>query len=197
MLYEQCESMFAGAPTSFFNKELSGTAETYNALRGTDLLADGYLATEDLQKVEVKEGKNISKFLLQAGDVVLLARGQSMRCCIVTEEAAAQRLVATANFIVLRMKTEHSGEFLVTYLNSPIGKQSLNHSSVSSSTNIVKSISLGGLKKLEIPFPTVEKQQQISQLFHTNVSAQRAALKLIKEQQKTVEVKILNWMLEA
>ena len=197
MLYEQCESMFAGAPTSFFNKEISATAENYHALRGTDLLSDGYLETNDLQKVEIKEGKNINKFLLQAGDVVLLARGQSMRCCIVTEEAATQRLVATANFIVLRMKREHSGEFLVTYLNSPLGKQTLNHSSVSSSTNIIKSISLGGLKKLEIPFPTLEVQQKIAKLFHTNVEAQRATLKLIEEQQKTVEIKILNWILEA
>jgi len=197
MLFEQCELMFAGAPTSLFNKEVSSSVNTYRALRGTDLLADGYIATENLQEIEAKEGKNISKFLLQEGDVVLLARGQSMRCCIVTEETASLRLVATANFIVLRLKQEHKGEFLVTYFNSSKGKQVLNHPSISASTNMIKSISLGGLKKVLLPFPTVEKQEQIAQLFHVHVKAQRAALDLIAEQKKTVEVKILNWMQEA
>lgn len=197
MLFQQCESMFAGAPSSFFNKEVSGTTDVYKALRGTDLLSDGYLATQDLQDIQVKDNKNINKFVLQTGDIVLLARGQSMRCCIVTEEAAQQRFVATANFIVLRLKAEQKAEFLVTFFNSQLGKQALNHSSISSSTNVVKSLSLGGLKKLEVPFPTIEKQNQIAQLFHTNVKAQKAALQLIEEQQKAVEVKVLKWMEEA
>ncbi|ELB2043360.1 restriction endonuclease subunit S [Vibrio parahaemolyticus] len=196
MLSKQCAVMFAGAPNSFFNKEVSGTRETYKALRASDLSSDGYIATEGLQDIEIKEGKQIGKFLLKAGDVVLLARGQSMRCCIVDEDAAKLNLVVTANFIVLRLKEKHSGEFLVTYFNSPIGKQALNSPSISSSTNAVKSISLGSLKKLELPFPSIVKQHQISTLFHSHVKAKRAAMSLIEEQEKAVQAKVLNWMWE-
>lgn len=199
MLIEQCETMFAGAPSSFFEKEVTNKEITFYALKGNDLESDGYISIENLQQVQIKAGKRnkIDKFVLKAGDVVLLARGQSMRCCLVTEEVAKRSLIATANFIVLRFKAEQKGEFLVSYLNSVVGKQKLNHSSISSSTNTIKSLSLGGLKKLEIPFPSLEKQQQIAHLFHANVSAQRATLKLIEEQKKTVEVKIVNLMQEA
>lgn len=196
MLSKQCAAMFAGAPNSFFNKEVSGTRQIYKALRASDLSSDGYIVTDGLQDIEIKEGKEIGRFLLRAGDIVLLARGQSMRCCIVDEAAAKQNLVITANFIVLRLKEDQSGEFLVTYFNSPIGKQALNRSSISSSTNAVKSISLGGLKELELPFPSIAKQQQIASLFHVHVKAKRAAMSLINEQEKTVEAKILNWMWE-
>ncbi|MCA3902078.1 restriction endonuclease subunit S [Vibrio vulnificus] len=196
MLSNQCNAMFAGAPNSFFCKEISGSRETFKALRASDLRSDGYIATEELQDIEIKEGKEIGKFILQAGDVVLLARGQSMRCCIVDEAVAKLKLVVTANFIVLRLSAEQSGEFLVTYFNSPIGKQALNSPSISSSTNAVKSISLGGLKKLELPFPSIAKQRQIASLFHAHVKAKRAAMSLIDEQEKAVEAKVLNWIWE-
>lgn len=194
ILSEQCDSMFAGAPASFFTKDISNTQETYKSLRGSDLLEDGYITSEGLEDVEVKAGKNISKFVLREGDVVLLARGLSMRCCIVTKEVAQQRLVATANFIVIRLKQQQLGEFLVTYMNSSFGKQVLNQ--ISSSGHLIKSISLSELKKLEMPFPTMEKQQRIAELFHTNVAAQRAAQQLMAEQNKAVEIKILNWLQE-
>ena len=194
MLSKHCETMFSGAPASFFNKAVSNAEQTFKALRGTDLLEDGYVAAENLDDVEVKEGKYTSKFLLQEGDVVLLARGQSMRSCIVTKDVAEQHLIATANFIVLRLKSGQHGEFLVAYLNSPIGKQVL--AGLSSSTSVIKSIALSGLKKLNIPFPSLEKQKQIADLFHANVAAKRATQKLMDEQNKTVEVKILNWLQE-
>ena len=104
MLVNQCESMFAGATSSFFNKDVTGKSETFKALRATDLLSNGYLATEGLQDVEVKEGRNIEKFLLQEGDVVLLARGSSIRCCIVTQEAAKERRLATEKIFLLTLK---------------------------------------------------------------------------------------------
>ena len=194
MLVNHCDSMFAGAPSSFFNKDVTGKSENFKALRATDLLSNGYLATEGLQDVEVKEGRNIEKFLLQEGDVVLLARGSSIRCCIVTPETAKERLLATANFIVLRLKQEHRSEFLVAYFNSPLGKQALDHNGVSVSTNVMKSLSLSGLKKLEVPFPSLEVQKKIAELFHVHVAAQQAALALIEEQKKAVDVKILDLM---
>lgn len=197
MLFEQCETMFTGAPSAFFEKEMAQLSDDkYCALKGNDLLSDGYISTENLQQIEVKEGKKIDKFLLKTGDVVILARGQSMRCCIVTKEAAKHNLVATANFIVIRVKSGQKAEFLVSYFNSPLGKKALNHSSVSSSTNVIKSISLSGLKKLNIAFPNVEIQNQIAGLFHAGIAANRATLKLAEQQQKTVEAKVLN-LLEA
>jgi restriction endonuclease S subunit len=193
MIFEQCETMFAGAPSAFFEKEtVQQSDHKYCALKGSDLLSDGYISTENLQRIEVKEGKKIDKFLLKAGDVVLLARGQSMKCCIVTEEVAKHNLIATANFIVIRIKIGLKAEFLVSYLNSPLGKKALNHSSVSSSTNVIKSISLSGLKKIYIKFPTVEVQSQISGLFHAGIAANRATLMLAEQQKKTVEAKVLN-----
>jgi len=193
MIFEQCETMFAGAPSAFFEKETTQQSDhKYCALKGSDLLSDGYISTENLQRIEVKEGKKIDKFLLKSGDVVLLARGQSMKCCIVTEDVAKHNLVATANFIVIRVESGLKGEFIVSYFNSPLGKKALNHSSVSSSTNVIKSISLSGLKKINIKFPTVEVQDQIAGLFHAGVAANRATLKLAEQQQKTVEAKVLN-----
>lgn len=192
MFSSQCETMFAGAPSSFFEKETSRENLEFSALKGSVLLSDGYISTASLQKVEVKQGKKIDKFLLHAGDIVLLARGQSMQCCIVTPEAAKHNLIASANFIVIRVKQNHKAEFLVSFFNSPQGKQKLNHSSISSSTNVIKSISLSGLKKLAIKFPSIEAQLRIAELFHAGVAAKRATLQLAEQQQKTVEAKILN-----
>ncbi|MEZ9786904.1 restriction endonuclease subunit S [Vibrio breoganii] len=196
MLNEYCETMFAGAPSSFFNKEVSGDQQTYKALKSADISKDGYINAESMTDIEVKEGKNISKFVLKEGDVVLLARGTTPHCGFVTEEVAQLGVVATANFIVIRLKPNFLGECLTAYFNSQYGKQSLNHPDITQSTSVMKAIKLSALKQMELKLPSILKQKQIADLFHAQVKAERATLEMLEKQKAAVEAKVVCLMEE-
>lgn len=196
MLNDYCETMFAGAPSSFFNKEVSGEQQVYKALKSADIAKDGYINTDSMTGVEIKEGKNIGKFVLKAGDVVLLARGSSIHSGFVTEEVAKLGVIVTANFIVIRLKPEFSAECLVAYFNSQFGKQALSHPDITQSTSVLKTIKLSALKQMQLKLPSVENQRQIAELFHTHVEAERAAIDMLKKQKLAVEAKVMSLMEE-
>lgn len=194
MLNEYCEIMFSGAPSSFFNKEISGDQQVYKALKSADIAKDGYINTGSMSDVEIKEGKNIGKFVLKAGDLVLLARGSAIHSGFVTEEVAKLGVVVTANFIVIRLKPEFAGECLVAYFNSQFGKQALSHPDITQSTSVLKTIKLSALKQMQLKLPSIENQKQIAELFHTQVKAERAATDMLEKQKGAVEAKVMNLM---
>ena len=130
-------TLFSGASAAFFNKEVTGEGIEVNVLRGADLSDDGVIRVGQIQKGEVKSDKKIEKYFLKAGDVVLLSRGMVTKCCLVTKEVEVLGVVATANFIVIRLSKGMKGEFLVAYFNSEFGKQALNSPSVTSAGSVI------------------------------------------------------------
>jgi len=178
-----CTEITTGATNSLFEKEVVNNENLLYLLTGRSLNMTGEIIAEQLNEIEVKAGRNVSRFQVQHGDVVLLARGNSIRAAYVTEEIAKLNVISSANFILLRPNSDELvGEVLVAYFNSEQGQNVLSAASVGAA---IRNISLSNIKKLQIDIPAIKKQHEIAELFHASNEAYHSTL-LMAEQQKKV-----------
>lgn len=177
-----CDDLTTGATNTLFEKTVQEYDNSLFLLTGSSLKSSGEVLEDQLGSVTLKEGKAIQRFLLQQGDVVLLAKGNSIRAGYVTEQIAKLNVIASANFIVLRpKKNEVLGEVLVAYFNSPAGQSVLDAASTGAA---IKNINLANIRKMEIELPTLSKQREIAELFHASNQAYNATLNLAEQQKK-------------
>lgn len=177
-----CNELTTGATNALFEKTNQKDEKSMYLLTGNSLSSNGEIIEEQLGSVTLKEGKEIQRFLLQQGDVVLLAKGNSIRAGYVTERIAKLCVIASANFILLKpKKNELLGEVLVAYFNSPAGQSLLNATSTGAT---IKNISLSNIKKLNIKVPALDKQNEIAELFHASNHAYQATINLAEQQKK-------------
>ncbi|ORP18300.1 type I restriction endonuclease subunit S [Vibrio paracholerae] len=177
-----CNELTTGATNALFEKSENDSEGTMRLLTGSSVNLNGEIVEQQLSSVTIAEGKSMQRFLLQAGDVVLLAKGNSIRAGYVTEQLAKLNVIASANFIVLRPnQNEVLGEVLVAYFNSPAGQSVLDAASTGAA---IKNINLANIRKIEIELPTLSKQREIAELFHASNQAYNATLNLAEQQKK-------------
>lgn len=177
-----CNELTTGATNALFEKSENDSEGTMRLLTGSSVNQNGEIVEQSLSQIEIAEGKGIQRFLLQEGDVVLLAKGNSIRAGYVTEQIANLNVIASANFIVLRPnQNEVLGEVLVAYFNSPAGQSVLDAASTGAS---IKNINLANIRKMEIELPMLSKQREIAELFHASNQAYNATLNLAEQQKK-------------
>ncbi len=177
-----CNELTTGATNALFEKSENDSEGTMRLLTGSSVNLNGEIVEQQLSSVTIAEGKSMQRFLLQAGDVVLLAKGNSIRAGYVTEQIAKLNVIASANFIVLRPnQNEVLGEVLVAYFNSPAGQSVLDAASTGAA---IKNINLANIRKMEIELPSLSKQREIAELFHASNQAYNATLNLAEQQKK-------------
>ena len=177
-----CNELTTGATNALFEKRENDSEGTMRLLTGSSVNLNGEIVEQQLSSVTIAEGKSMQRFLLQAGDVVLLAKGNSIRAGYVTEQIAKLNVIASANFIVLRPnQNEVLGEVLVAYFNSPAGQSVLDAASTGAA---IKNINLANIRKMEIELPSLSKQREIAELFHASNQAYNATLNLAEQQKK-------------
>lgn len=187
-----CKGLTTGATTSLYEKSDQQGENTIHLLTGSSLNLNGEIVEQQLSNVTIKEGKDIQRFQLKKGDVVLLSKGNSIRAGYVTAKVANLNVIASANFILLRPNQDKLvGEVLVAYFNSLAGQNLLDATSTGA---IIKNISLSNIKRLEIELPTLEKQQEIAELFHASNQAYQSTLNLAAQQKKVATACITQLM---
>lgn len=186
-----CEEITTGATNALFEKSAQNKG-ALKLLTGVSLNSNGEILHQQLGTVTLKEGKDAQRFLLQAGDVVLLSKGNSIRAGYVTESIAKLSVIASTNFILFRpRKNELLGEVLVAFFNSPEGQSLLDATSTGAT---IKNISLSNIKKLEIALPELSKQQEIAELFHASNQAYQSTINLAEQQKKVAAACISQLM---
>ena len=184
-----------GLTNSAYSKEAIEGANKHQLLLGTSVKSDGSLNESKLIEVWGQPGKDLTRFLLQEGDVVLLAKGSSFKAGYINKKYAGMSILASANFIIIRLDTEKlHGEVLTAYLNSEIGQLALK--SIQKGA-VIQSITASGLRGLAVPVPSKTSQVSIVDLFQTGREAYNATIALAEQQKKAVEAKIINLMEEA
>ncbi|WP_371194805.1 restriction endonuclease subunit S [Glaciecola sp. SC05] len=187
-----CNELTTGATNALFEKNESRAQEALNLLTGSSVNLNGEIIEQHLSQVTIKDGKNIQRFLLQEGDVVLLAKGNSIRAGYVTANIAKLNVIASANFILLRPNNnELLGEVLVAYFNSVTGQSMLDATSTGAT---IKNINLSNIKKMKIELPEPSKQHEIAELFNASNQAYQATIKLAEQQKKVVTACISHLM---
>ena len=187
-----CKELTTGATNALFEKSEQKDEKTTHLLTGSSISLNGEIVQEQLSSVTIKEGKDIQRFKLLEGDVVLLSKGNSIRAGYVTDKIAALNVIASANFILLRPKQDQLiGEVLVTFFNSQAGQNLLDAISTGA---VIKNISLSNIKKLELDLPALEQQKEISALFHASNQAYQSTINLATQQKKVATACISQLM---
>lgn len=177
-----CNELTTGATNALFEKNESNSEGAMRLLTGSSVNLNGEIIEQQLSEIIIKEGKDIQRFLLKKGDVVLLAKGNSIKAGYVTKAIADLNVIASANFILLRPNNnELLGEVLVAYFNSSVGQSQLDTISTGA---IITNISLSSIKKLVIELPGLNKQNEIAELFHASNQAYQSTLNLAEQQKK-------------
>ena len=187
-----CNELTTGATNALFEKNENNAEDALYLLTGSSVNLNGEIIEQQLSQVTIKEGKDIQRFLLQEGDVVLLAKGNSIKAGYVTKAIAELNVIASANFILLRPNNnELLGEVLVAYFNSAVGQSQLDTISTGA---IITNISLSSIKKLVIELPELNKQNEIAKLFHASNQAYQSTINLAEQQKKVATACISQLM---
>lgn len=113
-----------------------------------------YSGLEHLQEEERK----VSKYLLQEGDVLLPARGTTLRTAVFHEQSYP--CIASSNLIVIRPYVKIlDSTYLKIFLDSPIGNKLISNTQQGTA---VMNISYRDLKVLEIPVPPLDTQKTVA-----------------------------------
>jgi len=183
-----------GAARGIYSEEATEGANIIHLLKGNNLDTEGGITIEGIQAVVQSTAKNADRYALQEGDVVIMARGSAIRTSFVTKEVANKKIVASANFLIIRPnKAEIKGEVIAVYLNSVVGQQKIQALSKGS---VIHHIPTSSLRELQIPVPIMQVQQDISDIFCANREAYQATLALAEQQKRTAYASMLNMMLE-
>lgn len=184
--------LIPGATNTTYVREASGTTTKFSLLIGAAVTAEGTVNLAALESVWVEQGKDVLRYLLQAGDVVLLARGSAIRAAIVSPEVAAAKVIASANFLIIRTDTSLiKPTVLLAYLNSPQGSAAL---MAQGSGAVIQSVSASSLAGLNIPLPNMLVQNEIDELYQASTGAYRATLALAEQQKVVANARIVNLM---
>jgi len=190
----QIAQIIPGAAKGVYSVDIDASKDLIHLLKGSHLDSEGGISTDDMDQVAFSATRNIDRYILQKGDVVLMARGSAIRAGFVSTEIAQKRVIASANFIIIRPNTEDvQGEVIVAYLNSIVGQQRLQSLSTGSA---MQHIPTSSLRELEIPVPSKQVQQKISDIFYANREAYQATLALAEQQKRTANASMLNMMLD-
>lgn len=143
------------------------------ALQAKNILDDGIVDEANLDGIDFENYR--SKAIVEKNDIVISSRG-SFRVGLVSSRI--KNIIAASSVYILRLKNKNiKPEYLMIYLNSPHGQRQL----VESSTGVaIMSIKRSDLENIKIIVQTLEKQEKIIEVHHTNSKLQRALTKKIE-----------------
>ena len=118
------------------------------------------LKFKDNSGVEVTEintkGKNLDRYLLKGGDIVINARGEKNTVIILPKSIEEDNFIANGSLIVIRVKEElMNSRYLELFLESEKGDIALDNIKSNNALYV------GNLKKLQVPCPTLKEQEDI------------------------------------
>lgn len=138
---------------------------------------DGHLADQPLELIDLDEKSK--PHLLQEGDVLFVGKGN--RLFAWQYDSTMGPLVASSTFFVLRADmTKILPSFLTTILNAPAFKAHLQQ--LGAGTNIF-SIRKSELGAMELPIPSMDRQEKISTLAKAYQEEIRLAQQVLDQKQ--------------
>jgi len=189
---EQVAQVFPGAAKNVYSRESDTMLKKVLVLKGSNVDQEGRISTENMESGFLDEDRKEGRYMVQEGDVITMARGTAVRVGMVTREVADKEIIATANFIIIRPdKNKIRGEVIFAYLQSEVGSKQLQALSTGA---VIQHIPASSLKKLEIPVPSIEKQEKITDLLKAVWESRQAVEALIAQQRRTVDATVLSMM---
>ena len=159
----------------------------YKVLEISNINDDGEIDT-NLKKINSK-GKNLNRYLLKDGDILISARGEKIKKCLIKVKEK-ECIVPNGSINVIRVNREKINPlFLKMFLDSEKGTITLNN--IKSGVTI-PSINVGELNKIIIPCPSIEEQNKMILKYEAKLEAieltKRKLEKMRKELKKLTDL---------
>jgi len=152
-------------------------------------IQENRIIPEDMVYISPKDNDTVlSKSKLRKGDVLVVRTGYPGTSCVVPNEYEGKNCI---DLIIVRTGVRLFNEYLSRYLNSPEGKQQI----FSRSAGLAQQhLNIAEIKKLLIPYGSLEEQRQIAAIL-TRCDETIAAARANVIAAKALKMKMINEML--
>ena len=128
----------------------------YKVLEISNINDDGEIET-NLKRINSK-GKNLNRYLLKDGDILISSRGEKIKKCLIRIKEK-ESIIANGSINIIRVnRNKIDPLFLKMFLDSEKGAITLNN--IKSGVTI-PSINVGELNKIMVPCPSIQEQSKI------------------------------------
>ena len=118
------------------------------------------------------EDRKAATYALEEGDLLITARGTVIRTCVFHKQSFS--CIASSNLIVIRPKKQLlNSVYLKIFLDSPIGRKLVEGTQQGLSLMMISYRDLG---TLEIPLPSIEKQNTIAKIYLDELNIYQKAI---------------------
>lgn len=154
----------------------------YKILEISNVSDDGEISS-DLKMINSGE-RNLDRYLLRDGDIVISARGDKIKKALV-RIGYDERIIANGSINVIRADQNRLYPlYLKTFLDSEKGNISLNN--IKSGVTI-PSINVGELQKMIVPCPSMEEQRKIVDKIELKLEIIESTAKRLEELKKELK----------
>lgn len=168
----------------FRGKAISKKDPTGNiAVVNISNMGDYKVMYDDLEHID-EEPRKVANYVLKSGDILIPARGTSVRTAIFEEQSYT--CIASSNVIVIRPdENKLLSAYLKMFLDSPMGVKLL--TAMQQGATII-SISYKDLKEMEVPAPGLDEQRKVADEYEKELKIYHDSIKAAEERwQEVVE----------
>ncbi|MBD2278962.1 restriction endonuclease subunit S [Aphanizomenon flos-aquae] len=152
---EDLVHIYQGVTLKRYENELGSQEHIINSRNLEQIYISGELSTSQL------DSSNLSKYRLQADDVVITIRGTPLKASVVKDEVKG--CLPNQNLAILRPAKNLNPVFLAVLMRSKWLETQI--SGLYSSSIGTQLLKISQLRELEIPLPSWDRQNQLAQLF--------------------------------
>ena len=181
--------IFVGLPTKITDRQEVGQPGNVLTVRS---LAEAGVSKSDLESYDF-DGRDLTKYLVAPGDVLLSARSTSLKTGIVTADLAG--LVINATLLGVRCLPQLEPRLLVAWLNQPEGQAAL--ATISQSATLQMNITVSGLSELVIPIPPMETQRRMVALLEAADDAYITAIQAAEDRRRIARQVVVGQLTES
>ena len=124
----------------------------------------------------IDEERKVSRYILQNEDVLVTARGTTVKIAVFEEQSSI--CIPSANINVIRPKDALNGTYLKLFLESPVGMKMLK--SLQRGTGVVN-INFKDMSELEVPVLPLETQKALVQEYNTGLNLYKETIAAAEE----------------
>ncbi len=169
-LSQLSEKIFQGLPYSRKAKT-KGYYKTIPIINIKDI-DNGQISIKGLDTMIVDSHRDIDRYTVRSGDVVITCRGTLLKSAVVPE--APSGYLITSNLISIRLNGDYESVLLSAFFQSPVGQKIL-LSNVRSSTMQI-ALTVSDIEKIEVPLIPVEIQKRLAGLIAASDNYYKAAI---------------------
>lgn len=133
----------------------------------------------------VDEERKVSRYVLRNGDVLVTARGTTIKIAVFEEQSSI--CIPSANINVIRPREMMNGSYLKLFLESPVGTKMLK--SLQRGTGVVN-INFKDMSELEVPVLPLDAQEALVHEYNAGLKLYRETIAAAEEGWRGVQLEI-------